>query len=424
MKDLFGINNWIASILDRKEKIIMRILIISSTCSKRKYKEICDKRLIKSLDTNQKFFLSIINGLQQNGCDDITCITVLPVSFSTYPERRIKQYIENEDGINYIYCETYNYPIIRNLYASFQVLKLVKAFLKDNRDDELYIITDALFYEFSQACKYIHYKNKKVFTIVTDIPNCVSNMSYRKSLKGLLLTLYGQMATLSIRNNYDGYIFLTEKMADVCNPTKKPYIVIEGLLSNYKRIEKEINSEESLPIVLYAGKYNIEFGSLLLANAAPLLKGICNIKMYGAGGTCVNELKQVAQQNDNLDVNGIIPLEELLELETKVDLLINPRPAGQDFTKYSFPSKTLEYMASGTPVLMYKLEGIPEEYDKYLYYISGTTSKDIANSVLSVLSTGKIALYNKGMSGKKFVVENKNCNIQTKKILNFVRKYG
>lgn len=402
----------------------MRILIISSTCSKRLYKEICNKRLVKSLDTNQKFFLSIINGLQQNGCEDITCISVLPVSFATYPEKRIMQFTENEDGINYIYCETYNYPIFRNLYSSFQVLKLVNAFLKDNCDDELYIITDALFYEFSQACRLIHKKNKKVFTIVTDLPNCVSNMSQKKSLKSLLLTLYGKMATMSIRNSYDGYIFLTENMVEACSSEKKPYIVIEGLLSNHKRIEKEINAEESLPTVLYAGKYNIEFGSLLLANAAPLLQGVCNIKMYGAGGTCVNELMQLAQKNNNLDVNGIIPLEELLELETKVDLLINPRPAGQDFTKYSFPSKTLEYMASGTPVLMYKLEGIPEEYDKYLYYISGTTPEDIANSIRSVLSKGKFELYKKGMSGKKFVSENKNCLTQTQKILSFVRKYG
>lgn len=402
----------------------MRVLILSSTCSPNKYQEICNKRIIKSLDTNQKFFLSIINGIQNNGCKDITCISVLPVSHGTYPERIIKQTNEIADGVAFTYCKTLNYPIIRNLYASLQVKKQVKSYLKKNQDEEVLILTDGLFYEFSKACGFLRKKEMNVFTIVTDIPDFVSNMGDAKSIKGWLLNKYGEFASNSLRKDYDGYIFLTNQMDEICNPGKKPFIVVEGLLSEHKRIEKFISESEKLPIVLYAGKYNREFGSLLLANAAPLLRGICKIVMYGTGGNCVDELVKIAKENDNLSVNGIMPLEELLELETKVDLLVNPRPSGQDFTKYSFPSKTLEYLDSGTPVLMYRLEGIPEEYDQYLFYINGKTSEDIANSIKNVLSNGKQELYNKGQMGKQFVRENKNCTIQSKKILDFMRKYG
>ena len=58
---------------------------------------------------------------------------------------------------------------------------------------------------------------------------------------------------------------------------------------------------------------------------------------------------------------GMLPRTDVLELQSKATILVNPRQPVGDFTKYSFPSKTIEYMASGTPLLMYKLPGIPEE---------------------------------------------------------------
>ena len=49
---------------------------------------------------------------------------------------------------------------------------------------------------------------------------------------------------------------------------------------------------------------------------------------------------------------------------------VNPRPGAADFTRYSFPSKTLEYLDAGKPVLAYRNDGIPPEYDEHLLYIS------------------------------------------------------
>lgn len=401
----------------------MKILIISSTCSERKYKEICNKRIVKSLDTNQKFFLSIIDGFKENESNDITCVSILPVSYGTYPERIMKKKVENVDNVKYVYCKTLNYPIIRNLYARYQVKKEVRKFLKNNKNEKVLIIADGLFYEFTNACKIIHKMNKKICAIITDIPSFVSNTNSGGKFKKVLLKKYGSLADKTIRENYDMYVYLTKQMNKVCNKNNKPYIVMEGLLGNYSYPLKKINMFNKLPVVMYAGKLNKEFGVLALAEASSYLKGICKIEMYGANGDCDNLLKELSNKNDNLSVNGIIPLTELLIKETEVELLVNPRPNGQYFTEYSFPSKTLEYMSSGTPVLMYKLEGIPEEYNDYLYYIDGYDPIDIANSIINVLGKGKVELYKKGVKAQTFVRNNKNAKVQTKKILEFLKKY-
>jgi hypothetical protein len=49
-------------------------------------------------------------------------------------------------------------------------------------------------------------------------------------------------------------------------------------------------------------------------------------------------------------------------------------------------------MLSGRPVLVYKLDGISDEYDQYLYYINGNQLKDMANSIINIYESLKVSL--------------------------------
>ena len=89
---------------------------------------------------------------------------------------------------------------------------------------------------------------------------------------------------------------------------------------------------------------------------------------------------------------------------------------------YSFPSKTIEYMSSGTPVLTTKLGGIPKEYYDYLFFTKGDSINDIYESLDDLLKVDQSVLIEKGQKAKKFVDENKNYLLQTKKVIDFVNK--
>ena len=101
---------------------------------------------------------------------------------------------------------------------------------------------------------------------------------------------------------------------------------------------------------------------------------------------------------------------------------MNPRSNEGEYTKYSFPSKTMDYLASGIPVVMYKLDGIPEEYDPYLYYIKGNSSEDIKNALVSILEKSWEERVEIGAAGREFVLNNKNAKHQAKKILDMMQK--
>ena len=119
----------------------------------------------------------------------------------------------------------------------------------------------------------------------------------------------------------------------------------------------------------------------------------------------------------NLEYRGVAPNEEIVAEELKATLLINPRPTTEEFTIYSFPSKNMEYMASGTPLLTTKLPGMPEDYYPYVYFFEEESIQGYVYALRKVLSQSSDMLYAKGVQAKKFVLQNKNYIVQAQRVL-------
>lgn len=45
----------------------------------------------------------------------------------------------------------------------------------------------------------------------------------------------------------------------------------------------------------------------------------------------------------------MVPNSGVLKAQSESEILVNPRNDNNEFTKYSFPSKVIEYLGSGTP---------------------------------------------------------------------------
>ena len=101
-------------------------------------------------------------------------------------------------------------------------------------------------------------------------------------------------------------------------------------------------------------------------------------------------------------------------------VLINPRPSDEEYVRYSFPSKTMEYMSTGTPVLTTALPCIPEEYRPYLYFIQEETPGGIATALRQVLSRSDEELFEKGCRARRFVLEQRNNVVQAAKVLDML----
>ena len=222
---------------------------------------------------------------------------------------------------------------------------------------------------------------------------------------------------------FDGYIFLTEYMDKAVNPKNKPYLVIEGQCDSKVPPKSEgepYETENGKQVIIYAGNIREIYGVGYFAKGF-LMADLPNAELHIYGhGDFLSELLELCKQNPNLRYMGVKPNSEIVEEEQRAALLVNPRPTAPEYTKYSFPSKNMEYMASGTPLLTTKLPGMPEDYYPHIYLLEDETPEGAANALKTILSTPLSQRREKGRSAREFVLKNKSNLTQTKKIIDFL----
>ena len=216
-------------------------------------------------------------------------------------------------------------------------------------------------------------------------------------------------------------MLLTEAMNGCLNPRGKPHVILEG--------HADISMGEKIPapekkkhprICMYAGGVSRQYGLANLVEGfrmADIPDAVLHI--YGPGDY-VEELKQIAAEDHRIFYGGMLMNSEIVEREMEAALLVNPRPTHEEFVKYSFPSKTMEYMASGTPVLTTVLPGMPGEYYPHVYFIREETVEGTAAALTEVLSHSDEELFEKGTLARTFVLDSRNNVVQAKRILDML----
>ena len=210
----------------------------------------------------------------------------------------------------------------------------------------------------------------------------------------------------------DAYVLLTEYMNEALKVDR--YCVMEGIASCDFRKRHE---DESCRIVLYTGTVDRKYGISDLLEAFHRIKDP-DLRLYICGaGDGQSLIEEMARNDGRISYFGQLSRDEILEYQSRAALLVNPRRNTEIFTRYSFPSKTLEYMASGTPLVAYKLDGIPNEYDPYIHYVKENTVESLREAMEQVLRYSPQKRREIGENARRFVMEHKNAAVQTEKIL-------
>ena len=375
---------------------------------------------MKMLDSSQKFFEMFLNGLQLQESVEVDCVSIRPISSSTYPDKYIKKAIRKDRHITYHYVPILNFPVIKSIFAYFSVSKTINKIIKTSVDEDIKIVCDPLLLEgLIPSIKIGKGNNIETTGFLTDMPNFANECDEHSKLKSMLYSVYNNKSDKYL-HKLDKYIVLTEAMRCVAN--ENPCLLIDCIVD-----EKMLKGlfpkapKDGKPHILYAGKLHKEFGMDILGEAIKQVKSDCVFDLYG-DGNYMNELKAIANERKNLCIHGIAPLQKVLQAELSSTILINPRTSQGEFTKYSFPSKTAEYMLSGVPVIMFKLPGISDEYDKYVSFVKNENPDGLAEEIDKVLQLNYKERKKIGSQARKFILENKNCVKIAKDILLFLRK--
>jgi len=117
---------------------------------------------------------------------------------------------------------------------------------------------------------------------------------------------------------------------------------------------------------------------------------------------------------------GFLERDELLERLRRSLVLVNPRPAGRPENRYNFPSKILEYLATGRPVISLASGDIAEEYGHLLILLADEAPESFARLIDETFCKGPEELDRLGRAGRDHVLREKNWTVLASRVSGFL----
>lgn len=259
--------------------------------------------------------------------------------------------------------------------------------------------------------------NSKIYLIVTDLPQFMDlgQSKFKAALKKI-----DWQSIKRMQKQFDGFILYASKMAEFLEIPDGKWMLMEGSYDPSEKLN-EIDTEKipKKKAIMYSGKLDKEYGICLLLEAFMQIKNDEIELWLTGGGNAENYIRECAQKDDRIKFYGFLPSRtDVLKKQKEAMLLVNMRLPSEPASAYCFPSKLFEYMATGVPVLSFRLEGIPEEYLDYLYIINNQF--EIMDCVQAILTASDVELREKGRQAQAFILNNKSKKMQTLRICEFV----
>lgn len=224
----------------------------------------------------------------------------------------------------------------------------------------------------------------------------------------------------SMEQGYNGYVLLSAPMNAVVNPRGVPSVVVEAVF-NADNLDLSPGSSEATSVIAHAGTLDRIYGiETLLDSFGDWNHPDAELWLFGRGDM-QEEIEARAQTDQRIKYFGFRPRAEVFEALKRADLLVNLRDPALKYTKYSFPSKTLEYMASGTAVATTRLEGIPSSYWPHLIALDHGTPAEISVQLAQIMALSPRERASIGMRAREFVLVETSPRSQGDKVQELIR---
>ena len=308
-----------------------------------------------------------------------------------------------------------NLPFLKLISEFFLVKKNLHKSLKE--DCTVYIY--ALHSPFLLAVYSLRKRISNVCVIIPDLPDY---MSHNNGLLRRLLKRVNKYLLNKCIKEFPNHVLFSKFMASQLPLQGKKSIVVEGIHSDTKLL---VDDKEIKKTILYSGIISSNYGVFDLIEAFHRIDG--DDYQLWLCGSCQNKmdvLNKYIRDDHRIKYFGLLQKEQVRKLQRKATLLVNPRHSNEEFTKYSFPSKTMEYLYSGTPTLMCRLCAIPKEYDEFLYYFDDESVDGYKNRIIEVCNLDKNYLQKQGEKARDFIANKKNCYVQAERIFKMVELDG
>lgn len=241
-------------------------------------------------------------------------------------------------------------------------------------------------------------------------------------LLGRLLRRFEAKLAAKLMRSFRLVVALTDQLANDWAP-RSPHLVMEAMTDDAIAGTEPVYRSEGKTIFTYTGGLDRRYGVDRLAEGALLVAPEYEfvVQFFGEGDYA-SELRRLSLTSSRIEFHGRVDHTAAVRAQTESDFLINVRDPQDEYTKHSFPSKTLEYLLSGVPVISTALPGIPSEYWPHMILLSANEPHLIATAIEESckMTTGERRRL--GQSGLA-LARTKDFRTQGRRIATFVKQH-
>ncbi|OQC68444.1 MAG: putative glycosyl transferase [Verrucomicrobia bacterium ADurb.Bin006] len=361
---------------------------------------------------------AIFKGFEENHFDCDVLSTPYLGSFPPYFKTPFVKGHKSADG------KTISIPYLNVSYVKRSDIRRrclchIREWCKDTRGKRV-----VLFYNFSCIALAPRIKEEfpdtKICLLVTDLKKYMAADSFFLTRVNASISSYLMKDNPSTYGFVDGYILLASKMTECLPIASRPWLLMEGIYN--PSVQFDAVPKDGNRVVLYTGNLGKRYGICSLLHAFCLIKNENYRLQFCGDGDGLSDISELIKRDNRVSYFGILPRADVLTLQKRATILINPRPSTEAYTKYSFPSKTMEYMASGTPTLMCRLGCLPEEYKNLLYFIEDESAEGIKAAIVNACEKRDEELQMFGKAAADFIMRKKTPKVQASRIIEFIER--
>lgn len=186
-------------------------------------------------------------------------------------------------------------------------------------------------------------------------------------------------------------------------------LLIEGGVpeSFLRKFERPVEESSSTFRIVFAGQLSSLNGVELLLSAIAKIPDQ-NIRFTIAGsGPLHDEVKAAAMRDPRIFFAGLLPHRELLDIYCETDLVLSLRRTDNQTHRYVFPSKVVECLATGVPLLTTCTGHAEREFGEFTILLPDETPEALAAKIQEVIRWPRSKRIELGQLAQTYVRENR-----------------
>lgn len=364
------------------------------------------------------FQAKLIEGLQSSGVEVVTVLSIYPSPrFPLGPMQYTGNELGDAGGDSWVRCVPYlNLPLIKPFSQFFSLIRGVLKLrgLKSRRPQAGIAYNATHRWGIPALVAAWLYKAPSI-CVAADVQPIEPGQSWLHILlhKGRAFWL----------RRFTGVVVLSGLVAKEFLSPKQSWLHVEGGISpsEYQYAE----DVQPLTELYYAGTLSEGSGMKLMLAALDMLPEAYHLTITG-NGPLADVVRQKAESDPRLTYLGVLPRKQQLELLQRAGLLLNPRLVSLPENRYNFPSKLLEYLASGRPVISTLTADLSEEYSDLVYVCEQEDPRVLASTITEISNLDPEEIKRRSASAYRKVIDQKNWQAQARRLYEFMQSevYG